>query len=103
MCLMATSRFLTVSQIGEMVEGYEPGESEDSQEAFRRMFERDKQNLRELGIPVETGTDSAFSDELGYRIRRGDYALAEISLDPDEFAALALAASLWSSETLAAP
>lgn len=103
MCLMATSRFLTVSQIGEMVEGYDPGESEEAQEAYRRMFERDKQYLRELGIPVETGQDSAFSDELGYRIRRGDYALGEISLDPDEFAALALAASLWSSATLAAP
>ncbi|OHV39427.1 WYL domain-containing protein [Parafrankia colletiae] len=103
MCLMATSRFLTVSQIGEMVEGYEPGESEDSQEAFRRMFERDKQYLRELGIPVEVGSDSAFSDEQGYRIPRGDYALGEIALDPDEFAVLALAASLWSTETLAAP
>ncbi|KPM55891.1 WYL domain-containing protein [Frankia sp. CcI49] len=103
MCLMATSRFLTVSQIGEMVDGYEPGESEEAREAFRRMFERDKQSLREIGIPVETGSDSAFSDELGYRIPRGDYALGEIPLDPDEFAALALAASLWSSEALAAP
>ncbi|WP_396230786.1 helix-turn-helix transcriptional regulator [Frankia sp. EI5c] len=103
MCLMATSRFLSVSQIGAMVEGYEPGESEEAREAFRRMFERDKQYLRELGIPVETGSDSAFSDELGYRIPRGDYALGEISLEQDEFAALALAASLWSNETLAAP
>lgn len=100
---MATSRFLTVSQIGEMVEGYQPGDSAEAQEAFRRMFERDKQYLREIGIPVETGTDSAFSDEVGYRIRRGDYALPDISLDPDEFAALALAASLWSSTALADP
>jgi predicted DNA-binding transcriptional regulator YafY len=67
------------------------------------MFERDKQYLRDLGIPLETGTDSALSDEVGYRIRRSDYALPEIALDADEAAALALAASLWSSATLAAP
>ena len=48
------------------------------------MFERDKQHLRELGIPLETGSDSVFSDEVGYRVRRSAYALPEISLDADE-------------------
>lgn len=100
MCLMATSRFLTVSEIGDMVEGYEPGRDADEQEAFRRMFERDKQYLRDLGIPLETGTDS-FGDEVGYRIRRDDYALPEIRLNRDEAAALALASQLWSSASLA--
>ncbi len=103
MCLMATSRFLTVSQLGELVEGYEPGVTEEEQEAFRRMFERDKAYLREIGIPLETGADSAFSDEVGYRIRRGDYALPDIALAPDEAAALALAGSLWSTTALAGP
>ncbi|ABD11972.1 transcriptional regulator [Frankia casuarinae] len=103
MCLMATSRFLTVSQIGELVEGYEPGRTEEEQDAFRRMFERDKAYLREIGIPLETGADSAFSNETGYRIRRGDYALPDIALEPDEAAALAVAGSLWSSTALAGP
>jgi proteasome accessory factor C len=102
MCLMATSRFLTVSEIGDMVEGYEPGHDDDGHEAFRRMFERDKQYLRDLGIPLETGQDG-FGDEVGYRIRRDDYALPEIRLSPDEAAALALAARLWSTASLAAP
>ncbi|WP_462187716.1 MULTISPECIES: helix-turn-helix transcriptional regulator [unclassified Frankia] len=100
---MATSRFLTVSQIGELVEGYEPGRTEEEQDAFRRMFERDKAYLREIGIPLETGADSAFSNEIGYRIRRGDYALPDIALEPDEAAALAVAGSLWSSTALAGP
>ncbi|WP_232291908.1 YafY family protein [Frankia sp. QA3] len=100
---MATSRFLTVSQLGELVDGYEPGVTEEEQEAFRRMFERDKAYLREIGIPLETGTDSVFSDEVGYRIRRGDYALPDIALAPDEAAALALAGSLWSTTALAGP
>ncbi len=101
MCLMATSRFLSVAEIGELVEGYAPGSTADEQEAFRRMFERDKQYLRDIGIPLETGSDSFWSDEVGYRIRRSDYALPEISLDPDEAAALGLAAQLWSSTALA--
>ena len=54
-------------------------------DAFERMFERDKEELRELGIPLETGSNSAwFDDELGYRIRRDAYALPEVSFEPDE-------------------
>ena len=66
------------------------------------MFERDKDELRELGIPLETGTDSAaHDDEPGYRIARRDYELPEIALEPDEAAALGLAARLWQSAPLA--
>ena len=54
----------------------------ESDEAFDRMFERDKEDLRELGIPLVTGTDSAwFDDETGYRIDRDAYALPPIELD----------------------
>jgi proteasome accessory factor B len=66
------------------------------------MFERDKEELRDLGIPLETGTDShAHDDELGYRIARRDYELPPLSLEPDEAAALGLAARLWQSSSLA--
>ena len=66
------------------------------------MFERDKEELRELGIPLETGTDSAaHDDEPGYRIARRDYELPEVVLEPDEAAALGLAARLWQSAPLA--
>ena len=42
-----------------------------SDEAFERMFERDKDELREIGIPLETGgNDAWFEDEVGYRIDR---------------------------------
>jgi predicted DNA-binding transcriptional regulator YafY len=97
-CLLATRRFLTVQQIRAAVPGYEQG----SDEAFRRMFERDKEELRELGIPLETGSHTAaHDDDLGYRIARRDYELPEISLEPDEAAALGLAARLWQSAPLA--
>ena len=97
-CLLATRRFLSVQEIRTAVPGY----AQDTEESFRRMFERDKEELRELGIPLETGTDSAaHDDEPGYRIARRDYELPEIVLEPDEAAALGLAARLWQSAPLA--
>jgi proteasome accessory factor B len=97
-CLLHTRRYLSVQEIRDAVPGY----SADSEEAFRRMFERDKEELRDLGIPLETGSDShAHDDELGYRIARRDYELPPLSLDPDEAAALGLAARLWQSAPLA--
>ena len=97
-CLLATRRFLSVQEIRSAVPGY----GQDTEEAFRRMFERDKEELRELGIPLETGTNShVHEDEPGYRIARRDYELPDITLEPDEAAALGLAARLWQSAPLA--
>ena len=96
-CLLHTRRFLSVQEIRDAVPGY----ASDTEDAFRRMFERDKAELRELGIPLETGTESqAHDDELGYRIARRDYELPPISLEPDEAAALGLAARLLHSAPL---
>ncbi len=100
--LMAAARPLTVGEIGRLVEGYDPDDSETGGEAFRRMFERDKEELRELGIPLQTASnDPLHGDDMGYRIERSDYALPDLTLDPDEAAALGLAARLWSSAQLA--
>ena len=65
------------------------------------MFERDKTELRELGVPLETGRNSGFDTTDGYRIARQDYELGEIDLEPDEAAAVALAARLWDTPGLA--
>jgi len=75
-----------------------------SDEAFDRMFERDKDELRELGIPLVTSViDPVFDDELGYRIDKREYALPEIAFEPDEVAALSLAARTWTRASLAGP
>jgi proteasome accessory factor B len=95
-CLLSTTRYLTARQIRDAVPGYP-----DSFEAFKRMFERDKDELRELGIPLETGTNSALDDEVGYRISRQEYMLPEIRLEPDEAAVLGLAARVWRRAELA--
>ena len=102
-CLLSTRRFLTAAQIAATVPGYEhdPEDPRDH-EAFQRKFERDKAELRELGVPLETGTASVFDTEPGYRIARREYALPDILLEPDEAAAVGIAARLWQHAGLAA-
>ena len=95
-CLLSSPRYLTAVQIRAAVPGYP-----DSFEAFKRMFERDKEELRELGIPLETGFNSPGDDEAGYRIPRQAYVLPEIRLEPDEAAVLSLAARVWRQAELA--
>lgn len=100
LCLLSTRQFLTAERIRSIVPGYADAPNDD---AFFRMFERDKNELRELGVPLETGRVSSFDTVDGYRIARQDYELGEIDLEPDEAAAIALAARLWDSPELAAP
>src|SRR6266481_3717292 len=95
-CLLSARRYLTAGQIRDAVPGYP-----ESFDAFKRMFERDKDELRELGIPLETGTNSAGDEEAGYRISRQAYELPEIRLEPDEAAVLGLAARVWRRAELA--
>lgn len=92
--LLSTSRFLTAERIRHSVTGYAECPTE---EAFSRMFERDKSELRDLGIPLETGKISGFDPTEGYRIKRNDYSLPEVDLTPDEAAAVAVATKLWES------
>jgi proteasome accessory factor B len=94
--LLSSRRYLTAEQIRAAVSGYP-----EEQEAFKRMFERDKEELRDLGIPLETGRASQFDDDLGYRISRQDYELPEIHLEPDEAAVLGIASRVWQSAELA--
>jgi len=85
------------------VPGYEHNaEDPREHEAFQRKFERDKAELRDLGVPLETGTASVFDTEPGYRIARRDYALPDVHLEPDETAAVGIAARLWQHAGLAA-
>jgi proteasome accessory factor B len=73
-----------------------------SPEAFEKMFERDKEELRSIGVPIEVGQqDAYFDDEPGYRIRADEFALPEISLESDEAAVVALATKVWEHARLA--
>lgn len=97
LCLLSTRQYLPAERIRSIVPGYSDSPSD---EAFFRTFERDKTELRELGIPLEVGRNSAFDTVDGYRIARRDYELGDIELEPDEAAAVALAVRLWDSPEL---
>lgn len=92
--LMATRQHLTKDQIRESVAGYES----NSDDAFDRMFERDKEELRELGVPIEAGE---FADEMGYRISPDTAILPDLDLTPEEAAVIGLAAHVWEHSGLA--
>ncbi|MGH2768573.1 MAG: helix-turn-helix transcriptional regulator [Actinomycetota bacterium] len=88
--LLETKRPLTSHEIRETVPGY----GQEHREAFLRMFERDKEDLREMGIPLEVRPTDAWEVEEGYLIPKERYYLPELTLSPDEAAALWVAAGL---------
>jgi proteasome accessory factor B len=86
--LLEARRPLTAEEIHERIAGYE----QSSHEAFRRAFERDKEALRQMGIPVELRPlDPLQEQEVGYTIAPERYYLPDVDLEPDELAALAIA------------
>ncbi len=94
--LLATKRYLTKSEIFRTVEGYE-----GSAETKERMFERDKDDLRNLGITIDVGSfDPLFSDEAGYRIKSENYQLDLGEITSTEISLLSLAAEAWQGAAL---
>lgn len=94
--LLATKRYLTKSEIFRTVDGYEGAD-----ESKERMFERDKDDLRNLGIEIEVGTfDPLFEDETGYRIKPESYQFQLGDVNATEIALLSLAAEAWRGASL---
>ncbi|OBK15301.1 helix-turn-helix transcriptional regulator [Mycobacterium asiaticum] len=95
--LLSTHGYITAEKIRSNVAGYSES---PSAEAFSRMFERDKNELRDLGIPLEVGKVSNLDPTEGYRINRDAYALPDVELTQEEAAAVAVATQLWQSPEL---
>lgn len=95
--LLSTRTYIPAERIRRVVAGYADCPTD---EAFSRMFERDKNELRDLGIPLETGRVSTLDPTEGYRIKRDAYSLPDIELTADEAAAVAVAVQLWQSPEL---
>lgn len=105
--LMATEIGLTKQQILDSVSGYrQRAETGTRTDALEKMFERDKDELRTLGVPIETIGDSSDPNDLRearYRIPKAEYDLpADISFSAAELAVLQLAGSVWSAESASA-
>ncbi len=97
-CLLVSDRYLPKTRIREAVEGYH----HLSDAAFERTFERDKDELRALGVPIEVGSfDPVFDDEPGYRIRPAEFELPPIDLDAEEASVVGVAARVWQHASMA--
>jgi proteasome accessory factor B len=86
--LLDTRRPLTFEEIRDRVPAYGHGDEASA----KRMFERDKDTLREAGIPVELEATDAWDVEKGYRIPHEAYYLPAIAFSQDELWALFVAA-----------
>jgi len=96
LALLATKRYLTKSEIFKNVAGYS-----GSAETMERMFERDKDELRNMGIEIDVkGLDPLFEDDQGYLIKSGTFQLKGNEFAKDELFYLTMAANLWQSTAL---
>jgi proteasome accessory factor B len=107
LALLATETGLLKSEILSSVRGYaERYEPAGPNANLERQFERDKDDIRELGIPLETveSPDRPGDNQaLRYRIPKGQYDLPdEVRFTPDELALLGLAAEVWREASLSA-
>ncbi|MEU1077822.1 MULTISPECIES: WYL domain-containing protein [unclassified Streptomyces] len=104
LCLLGTRRPLSKRELRGSIEAYveaagPEGSAAGSDDAFNRMFERDKDDLRELGLVIETVEN--LDGETGYLARRDSNRLPPVQLDAEEAAALGLAARVWQQARLA--
>ncbi|MCJ7436590.1 MAG: WYL domain-containing protein [Acidimicrobiia bacterium] len=85
--LLDTRRPLTLEELAERLEPAYPAEKV----ARRRSFERDKETLRDLGVPISVEMVDELGGEAGYRIHPEDYYLPDLGLGDEERAALHVA------------
>ncbi|MCL1601221.1 MAG: WYL domain-containing protein [Actinomycetia bacterium] len=86
--LLTVGRPVTADEIRHTVKGYD----QPSDEAFRRTFERDKDLLRTLGVPISLTHTDVWEVELGYIIPTDDYQITDPGLTDEERSALMIAA-----------
>ena len=88
--LLDTDRVLSAEELRRRIGGYP-----EAKASFRRTFERDKEDLRDMGIPLRVESIAGSDPPIdGYRILRSEYAGRDLRLEPDELAALHLATSI---------
>lgn len=89
--LLSSKRFLTKNEIFKNIAGYS-----GSPETMERMFERDKDELRSMGIEIEVGQlDPLFEDEMGYLIKSSKIQIQPNEFTKDELLLMTMAANVW--------
>jgi len=81
---------VTAEQIRQTVAGY----GEQSDDAFHRMFERDKDLLKRMGVPLELKATDKWEIDFGYTVDPDKYAIPDPRLTEQERVALSVAARM---------
>jgi proteasome accessory factor B len=92
--LLDTTRPVTFEELGDTVYQDQPSGTKRQRNALHKMFERDKDELREMGIDVEVRRSEQTGDE-GYIIPRDKYYLPHLDLQPEEKVALTMVSRLF--------
>ena len=105
LALLATEQGLTKAEILSTVTGYAARFERASDRAnLERQFERDKEDLRDLGVPLETVDERGAEGDTKlqrYRIPPARYQLPDdIEFSAAEYALLTLAAQVWREGSL---
>jgi len=107
LALLATSQGISKDMILHSVRGYrEDSEAGVSKETLERRFERDKDILRDMGIPLETwipSDDDGNNRSTVYRIPKGKFDHpSSVDLDAQDIRLLNIAAAVWREGSLSA-
>jgi proteasome accessory factor B len=94
--LLEANRPVTLERIRSSIPGYQ----QSTMASFKRMFERDKSDLREMGVPIHVEHVDAFGEEVGYRSPKKEYYLPEIEFTQEEKVALLLVNRLSTGEVI---
>lgn len=86
--LLASRRPLTFAELRQRMGEWQDG----APESMRRKFERDKDELRRLGVPIETV--EGFEGDTAYFVDDDAYALPEVELSVQQMTVLAVAFQL---------
>lgn len=81
--LLDTSSPLTLEELVQRIPGYP-----ESISSYQRQFERDKETLRAIGVPIHIEALDPLGKEVGYRIVPSEYYLPDLGLTREEQEAL---------------
>lgn len=104
LALVSSREGLTKSEILQTVRGYSDVYNFTANTALDKMFERDKSELRAMGVIIDTlelAEEEGETHHIRYSISRSNYDLPEsVHFTPDELTLLNVAATAWQEASL---
>jgi proteasome accessory factor B len=99
--LLFAERGLNKQQLFSAILGYAAANEPGNEDALNRMFERDKAELRDIGVQIETQNPNGDPEDLRYIIASDSFIWPKhIELTPKQLQLLDMAAQAWAQASL---